>query len=411
VRSLGWHDEHGPRATAQITPDGDYTQTGVGWNKIGYHNPHQQQRVEGPARSGLYYFHASTRSGASFSFPWVVAPALPQAPIAVLASNLTWNAYNAFGGRSNYINADALLPEPTVNARQELRRYVDPEQHTWGCSSYAPLSFERPEPINHIDLSETITDPIEGRSACHVAPAEWRLLGWLEREGFAYDLYAETQLHHEILDLSAYRILVLSTHPEYWSRRMYDRVKRWVFEEGGRLLYLGGNGLNCEVELIADDAMICHNTAIQSLWPAGMGGAESRFARRHESEANLLGVVFDPAGIMTGAPYRVEDGSHWVFAGTGLRTGDLFGQHSLHRRCPGGASGHETDKVSPSSPREVRLLAKGTNVDEGGAEMILFETPSGGSVFSAGSICYPSALPVDEGVSRVTVNVLRRFLA
>ena len=88
---------------------------------------------------------------------------------------------------------------------------------------------------------------------------------------------------------------------------MYDRVKRWVFEEGGRLMYLGGNGLNCEVELRPDDAMIVHNGKITSLWPAGLGGYESRFAMRHESEANLLGVVFTPAGAMTGAPYRVLD--------------------------------------------------------------------------------------------------------
>ncbi len=188
------------------------------------------------------------------------------------------------------------------------------------------------------------------------------------------------------------------------------RSRRGCSRGGGRLLYLGGNGLNCEVELTTDDTMICHNTAIQSLWPTGMAGAESRFARRHESEANLLGVVFTPAGIMTGAPYRVEDGSHWVFAGTELRTGDLFGQQSLHMRCPGGASGHETDKVSASSPANVHRLAKGTNPDDGGAEMVCFDTPSGGSVFSAGSICYPSSLPVDVGLSRITVNVLRRFL-
>src|SRR5690242_12999621 len=32
---IGWYDEHGPRATMQVTPDGDYTQTGVQWNKVG----------------------------------------------------------------------------------------------------------------------------------------------------------------------------------------------------------------------------------------------------------------------------------------------------------------------------------------------------------------------------------------
>lgn len=411
VRGLGWHDEHGPRATMQITPDGDYTQTGVRWNKVGYGSPSHLQLVTAPERSGLYYFHARTPSGLTCSFPWVVAPARPTAPIAVLASNITWNAYNAFGGRSNYINADELPPTPIVNSRQELKRYTQVAHQTWGCPAYAPLSFERPEPINHINLDEKITDPIEGRAACHIAPAEWRLFGWLEREGFAYDLYSETQLHHDVLDLSAYRVLVISTHPEYWSRKMYDRVKRWVFEEGGKLVYLGGNGLNCEVEFLDPDTMVVQNGTISDLWPSGIG-AESRFAKRHESEANLLGVVFTPSGIMTGAPYQAVDAQHWVFEGTGLSNGDVFGENCLHRRCPGGASGHETDKISPeSSPANVRLLAKGLNPDDGGAEIVIFDTPSGGAVFSVGSICYPSSLPVDRHVSRITANVLNKFAA
>jgi hypothetical protein len=410
VRSLGWHDEHGPRAVMQVTPDGDYTQTGVRWNTVGYTNSVHSQFVAAPERSGLYYFRARTASGLQFSFPWVVAPAKPTAPVAVLASTITWNAYNNFGGRSNYIHADELPPTPTVNSRYELKRYNDAGFFTWGSDRYAPLSFDRPEPFNHIDFTERITDPIEGRQACHLAPAEWRLHGWLERQGVPFDLYAENQLDDGTLDLSRYRVLVLAVHPEYWTRRMYERVKRWVFAEGGRLIYLGGNGLNCEVELRPDGTMLVHNGKISDLTTAGMGGVDSRYAMRHESEANLLGVTFTPAGAMTGAPYRVADGSHWAFAGTGLRTGDTFGAKCLHQRCPGGASGHETDKRSASSPENAQLLARGLNSDDGGAEMLMFDTPSSGAVFSAGSINYVASLPVDEHISQITANVLRRFL-
>ena len=49
-------------------------------------------------------------------------------------------------------------------------------------------------------------------------------------------------------------------------------------------------------------------------------------------------------------------------------------------------------------------------LDAGGAEMVLFDTPSGGAVFSVGSISYVASLPVDEHVSRITENVLRKLL-
>lgn len=409
IRRIGIFDEHGPRATMQITPDGDYTQTGVEWNRQGYHSKAHQQFLAAPDRSGLYYLHARSKSGDFFAFPWVVAPQTPQAPIAVLTSDITWNAYNHFGGRSNYIHADAFPPSPTVNARQELKRYTDPRHHTYDTEDYAPLSLDRPEPFNHVPEQEQLTDPISGRQGCHLAPAEWRLLGWLERQRFAYDLYSETMLHFDRLPLDGYRVLILSTHPEYWSRHMYETVKHWVYERGGRLMYLGGNGLNCEVEFL-DERRIVHRNGIWHHDDPEHGGFESRFHARHESEARLLGVVFSMAGIMTAAPYRVVDDAHWCFQDTGLKDGDLFGRHSLHLRVPGGASGHETDKISPSSPRNVRLLAEGTNPGRGGAHLAHYETPSGGAVFSVGSITWPACVLVDEHVSQITANVLRRFL-
>ncbi len=406
---LGVIDEHGPRATVQITPDGDYTQTGVHWNEVGYLGRARKPQVTAPERSGLYYIHATSASGSVVTFPWIVAPREPQAPLAVLASNITWNAYNNFGGRSNYIQAGGLRDRPTVNARQDLKRYTDPDHVFYDREDYPPLSFDRPEPMCHIDPDEAITDPIWGRNACHLAPAEWRLLGWLEQNGFDYDLYAETQLHFGDLPLDRYRTLLLSTHPEYWSRRMYDAVKQWVFDAGGRLVYLGGNGLNCEVEFLDEATMTVRN----GIWTdADRQSWESRFHKRYESEANLLGVVFTESGIMTSAPYRVIDERHWSLEGTGLRNGDLFGRESLHRRCPGGASGHETDKISSQySPPGTHLIAKGTNPDDGGAEMVHFTTPSGGEVFSVGSITWTSSIVVDEHVAQITANVLKRFLA
>jgi N,N-dimethylformamidase len=245
------------------------------------------------------------------------------------------------------------------------------------------------------------------------------MLAWLEREGFQHDVYAEHHLHSGALDLDAYQAVIISAHPEYWSRQMFANLKAWVFERGGHFLYLGGNGLNCEVEFL-DDATLQFRTQIPG--ERGASGVlsytdeagnvyDSRMHRTYESEATLTGLTTTETGIMTGAPYRAIRADHWVFEETGLNDGDIFGRESLHERCHGGASGHETDKMSPSSPSGTVLLAKGLNPDDGGAEMVTFATESGGAVFSVGSITWPASVLVDPAISTITSNVLRRFIA
>src|SRR5262249_23577343 len=90
--------------------------------------------------------------------------------------------------------------------------------------------------------------------------------------------------------------------------------------------------------------------------------------------------------------------------------GDLFGTKILHQRYGDGASGHETDKISPSSPANVVVLAKGLNPDNGGAHVVYFETGNGGAGFSVGSITYPTALLCAPRTSAMTCNVESRFL-
>jgi N,N-dimethylformamidase len=395
VQRLGWFDDHGPRATIQLTPDGDFTQSGIRWNQLGYGSAWHQQRVTAPTRSGLYYFEAATSSGQHFSFPWIVAPAAPRAPIAVLAHNLTWNAYNAFGGRSNYVSQAGLGERPTVHARADLLRFTQPG--TWPFTDRsAPLSFDRPEPHNVVPAGANVTDPIEGRLESAMAPGEWRLLAWLEREGFDYDLYADTQLHSGVLDLDRYKVVITNNHPEYATPEMYMKLKTWVHKRGGRLMYLGGCGFYAEAELPVEASRVCREEGLTTL--------------RGESEAHLLGVNYTHSGYQSAAPYRVLDAAHWAFVGTGLNNDDLFGFDSLHMRCPGGASGHELDKIGPDAPPGIRLLAKGTNSADAGGEMAIYNTPSGGSVFAVGSLCWPLSLLVDRGTSAVTANVLRRLL-
>lgn len=419
-RLIGWHHpESGPWPGVQQTPNGDYTQTGVDWTDVGPdHVP--SPTIRAPERSGLYFFHLRGKESDNFfAFPLIVAPETPAASIAVLASANTWNAYNDFGGRSNYVNAVGLPSRPVANARQKLDANQD-DRWRYDSDEYDPLSFDRPYPANYVDEDTSITDPVEGSEESHISPAEWRFLGWLERHKYSYDLYADYQLHTGQLNLNAYDVLVIQTHPEYWSEKMYRRVKQWI-ENGGTLMSLGGNGINCAVEFLDESRFRVLNAASDSD-PAvrnpdeprpvdwGTDKYESRFHKTIESEGNLLGSVTTHAGLMTAAPYEVQDDSHWIFEQTDLEDGDLFGTKSLQERIPGGASGHETDKLSRFAPDSTVLLAKGVNKDDGGAEITYYETESGGRVFSVGSITYPMSLLVDEATSTMTRTVIDRFV-
>lgn len=417
LKLIDWHDEHGPQTNLQLLPDRDFTQDGAGWNEIGYEHVNPGT-VEAPEESGLYYLHFETPSHGHFACPWIVAPETPNSDIAVLAATNTWNAYNSFGGRSNYVNSAQLPKTPIIHSRAELDRFQEKKVGlTAKDYEYQPLSFKRPCSFNSIPKDREITDPIRGKEGSHTAPAEWRFLGWLEREGHEYDLYAEMQLHSGELELDEYEVLITHTHPEYWSQDMFSTVKEWVFTRGGKLMYLGGNGLNAEVEVL-DQSRIRFmnnyedvNSDASTPQGAPEEGYESRFHRSTGvSEGELLGVVFTQSGIKTAAPYEVREGTHWVFEGTDLEDGDLFGEETLQERCAGGASGHETDKLSKYAPTSTTVLAKGLNPGDGGAELTYHETESGGAVFSAGSITYPLGLLVDDELTTMTNNIIHRFL-
>jgi N,N-dimethylformamidase len=135
-------------------------------------------------------------------------------------------------------------------------------------------------------------------------------------------------------------------------------------------------------------------------------------------------------------PYRLAEGAResraaWVFEGV---DGDEFGAHGsvLH-----GAGGFEIDRVDEElgTPPHALVLAtargfsdvyQATSEDiltadslQGGtvsplvrADMVFYERPNGGAVFSTGSIAWCGALlddDCDNDVSRITETVLRRF--
>ena len=60
---------------------------------------------------------------------------------------------------------------------------------------------------------------------------------------------------------------------------MYFGLKEWDFDRGGKLMYLGGNGLNCEVEFLDEHVIVYQNTN----W--------SHSEPQHDASGRLVGIV------------------------------------------------------------------------------------------------------------------------
>jgi len=66
------------------------------------------------------------------------------------------------------------------------------------------------------------------------------------------------------------------------TRVRFASVKEWVNRRGGRLIYLGGNGLNCEIEYLEEGGMRCKSRI------PGTGGTMS--GRSEETGAFFFGT-------------------------------------------------------------------------------------------------------------------------
>ena len=399
-----------------------------------------------PAHWTSGFYAARMRApGAAGYVPFFVRPprGTANAPIALVASTATYMSYANTHIKFDSLNTENLYESLTPISEDEL--YLN-EHRELGLSHYdthadgsgvfyasrlRPMLNFRPGLYTFNYLNDT-----------HV-------VAWLAERGFECDVITDEDLHEEGVDLlSRYRVAITASHPEYTSTRMWDAFDAYQ-RAGGRHMYLGGNGFYWRIAFSDEVPGVIENrrgiTGVRT-WegepgehhlsftgePGGLWRSNGRPPQR------LVGVGFS-ATIFNRSTYyrRTEAGRHpryaFVFAGVGEdeRIGD-FGLRG------GGAVGMEIDRWDPDlgAPPNSVVLASSEDVGIGGllsveefvtttraldgvqngrvrADMVFFETPGGGAVWSTGSIAWATSLSqngFENNVSRITENVLRRFL-
>jgi N,N-dimethylformamidase len=297
--------------------------------------------------------------------------------------------------------------------------------------------------------SFVLMDPAEDGSGTSRIVSDCYILEFLERIGIACDVVTDHDVHDEGgALLSQYRLVIAGQHPEYHSDRMMQ-----AFEDhlagGGRLMYLGGNGFYWRAEPCeaaphaleirrAEGGIRVWATEAGESYHAFGGGYGGLWRRIGRPSHRLVGSGFSSQGRHLGFPYRFTEGIRdprvgFMTVGLDVTPGEAFGDRGF---MGGGAAGFELDSADPryGSPPNVLIVAKGIVIhpdyypvnedrlatrhpradeDWSCADLLFFETPAGGAVFSVGSMTWAGSLPVDDyhgTVARLTANVVRRFI-
>jgi len=395
-------------------------------------------------RSGVYALKI-TAWGNVDRIPVIVRPDTPRAKIAVQMSTFTYLAYANEHLSFEAAIAQAIVAHTPVISGEDLE--YDKLQE-FGLSTYdhhtdgAGVCYSTwKRPIINIRPGYRMA----GMNFPWALPADLSLLWWLEHAGYDYDLITDHDVDREGAEsLKPYKAVLNVTHPEYYSAGMLDATERYL-SDGGRVMYLGGNGYYWVTAACPDDPACIEVRKLDSgsrAWQAEPGegylastGERSGLWRnRGRAPQKLVGLGFTTEGMDRSEPFeRMPDSFHrrvaWIFDGIG--DGEPIGDFGL---ALGGAAGVELDRydLALGTPPHTLLLACSTDhtdnyplVSEeityafpgrGGTQdpqvrgdMIYFTTRNDGAVFAAGSIAWSQALPCYGGENNVG-TVMRNLL-
>jgi N,N-dimethylformamidase len=402
--------------------------------------------------SGIYAIQLRTSTGYEDCVPFFVTP-LPgteHPPVAFLVPTFS---YLAYGNESSSWTAPTF--EIPGLSREEVQQRIGCQDRFIADERLLSL-YERHSDGSGTCMSSRRRPIVNMRPAYHMPligsphqfSADLELVEWLGRQGIEHDILSDELLHREgTALLSAYRVILLGSHPEYWSRQMLDALDSYL-DDGGRVMYLGGNGLYwvTSVDPVRPWVIeVRRGHAGTRSWECQPGEVHHQstgepgglWRHRGRPPQTLLGVGFTAQGFDRSLPYRATpaaSSSRAAFIFNGVNLDQSIGDQG---KTLGGAAGFEIDRCDPSlgtpphalslamargysssyqAAVEETLVTESLDGDSASArvhsDMVYFECANGGAVFSVGSIAWCGALGANADhnpVSRITGNVLRAF--
>jgi hypothetical protein len=316
---------------------------------------------------------------------------------------LTWHAYNQVGSQhydSGHPHGGWCLYSEFLELPVGRPLSVSVRRPGGGVGG-TPFDRFSPDPF----------DPTPRQAFVHWdAPA----VRWLERAGYRVDFCTDLDLHEQGTRLlEPYRLLLSVGHDEYWSAAMRTALERFV-GAGGNVAFLGGNTCWWQVAFDQPFAFRRDGHWFRDLPENGLTGVS--FRNGGERPRNLDAP---PVG------FEVQHADHWIYAGTRLEDGNVFGrgpdEHLVGYECDGAhfdraelGRGPVSPTGNDGTPHGFTILGVG-DVGASGwglgnrAATLGVHSPRG-TVFTASTTDWARVLARGSPVvERITHNVLERL--
>jgi N,N-dimethylformamidase len=398
--------------------------------------------------SGVYAFRL-TAKGLDHHVPFFVGPGQRPRDVAVLFPTGTYLAYANDRIAFEADSIEMLLGHTPIVHSEDLVLQDHPE---FGRSCYeihndgsGVIHSTARRPLITLQPRYRASFMSEGPWAL---PADLCLTHWLEEVGCEFDAITDETLDAEGYDLiSKYRVIITGSHPEYMTRAELDALAEFT-ANGGRLMYLGGNGFYATTSYDPENPHIVevrradggtrpHQTPFGERRHATSGETAGLWRNKGKAPERLVGVGMSAQGFDRCTYYqRLEDSfdarAAFIFEGIGAT--EHLGDFGI---IGGGAAGSEIDFYNPAlgSPPDTLVLATsgplsdtyllvteelceqlpglgGTEQPSVRSDVVYAALDGGGGFFSVGSIAWTGSLShngYDNNIARVTANVLRRF--
>ena len=255
--------------------------------------------------------------------------------LLVLATN-TYNAYNSWGGKSLYTGGWRVSFARPFGRGMLMR----PETERDDRKARPTFRGEEPDVDGTIYQQYRFANGYPGfMSSAGWFTYERRFVEWAEAQGLEFDYAVSSDLERSRNVVDGYDLVLGVGHDEYWSAGQRAAIEGHV-RGGGNFVSFSGNTMFWQVRLEDEGrAMVCHKYAAHEIDPVVGTDAQETMSGMWgdpligRPETALLGAgsaygLYSRFGAATprgSGAFTVYRNDHWMFAGTGLRYGDLLG--------------------------------------------------------------------------------------